>query len=102
MKITDIEVLRMQAHVEPHNNWLFVRVHTDAGISGIGEGSLQYKDDALQAEIDLSVNRRLLIRKAHDVGTPPNWDYVAPQNDARWCRTGSNYNEWSLSVLKTK
>ena len=52
MKITDIEVLRMQAHVEPHNNWLFVRVHTDAGISGIGEGSLQYKDDALQAEIE--------------------------------------------------
>jgi galactonate dehydratase len=52
MKITDVEVLRMQAHVEPHNNWLFVRIHTDAGISGIGEGSLQYKDAALQAEIE--------------------------------------------------
>ena len=30
MKITDIEVLRMQAHAEPTNNWLFVRIHTDA------------------------------------------------------------------------
>jgi len=52
MKITDIEVLRMQANAEPHNNWLFVRVHTDSGITGIGEGSLQYKDVALAAEIE--------------------------------------------------
>jgi galactonate dehydratase len=52
MKITNVEVLRMQAHAEPHNNWLFVRVHTDAGITGIGEGSLQYKDAALVAEIE--------------------------------------------------
>ena len=52
MKITDVEVLRMQAHTEPHNNWLFVRVHTDGGITGIGEGSLQYKDAALAAELE--------------------------------------------------
>lgn len=52
MKITDIEVVRMQANAEPHNNWLFVRIHTDAGITGIGEGSLQYKDSALTAEIE--------------------------------------------------
>ena len=52
MKITDIEVIRMQANAEPSNNWLFVRVHTDAGITGIGEGSLQYKDAALTADIE--------------------------------------------------
>lgn len=52
MKITDIEVVRMQAHAEPTNNWLFVRIHTDSGIIGIGEGSLQYKDAALTAEIE--------------------------------------------------
>jgi galactonate dehydratase len=51
MKITDVEVLRMQAFTEPRNNWLFVRIHTDSGISGIGEGSLQYKDAALAAEL---------------------------------------------------
>ncbi|NJN84851.1 MAG: hypothetical protein HC802_22900 [Caldilineaceae bacterium] len=49
MKITDVEVFRMQANAEPSNNWLFVRIHTDSGISGIGEGSLQYKDKALEA-----------------------------------------------------
>lgn len=52
MKITDLEVIRMQAHAEPHNNWLFVRIHTDSGITGIGEGSLQYKDAALAAELE--------------------------------------------------
>ena len=51
MKITDLEVLRMKAHTEPNNNWLFVRIHTDSGITGIGEGSLQYKDTALAAEL---------------------------------------------------
>lgn len=29
----------------------FVRVHTDEGASGIGEGSLQYRDAALAAAI---------------------------------------------------
>jgi galactonate dehydratase len=52
IKITDVEVLRMQAHAEPSNNWLFCRIHTDSGITGIGEGSLQYKDVALAAEIE--------------------------------------------------
>lgn len=52
MKITRVEVLRMRAHAEPSNNWLFVRIHTDNGITGIGEGSLQYKDAALAAEIE--------------------------------------------------
>mgnify|MGYP005625966417 CR=1 FL=1 len=52
MKITDLEILRMKAHTESHNNWLFVRIHTDSGISGIGEGSLQYKDAALAAELE--------------------------------------------------
>jgi galactonate dehydratase len=52
VKITDLEVIRMQAHAEPHNNWLFVRIHTDSGITGIGEGSLQYKDAALAAELE--------------------------------------------------
>ncbi len=52
MKITDLEVLRMDAPSEQDNNWLFVRIYTDEGIHGIGEGSLQYKDAALAAELE--------------------------------------------------
>jgi galactonate dehydratase len=51
VKITDVEILRMKAYTEPSNNWLFVRIHTDSSISGLGEGSLQYKDAALAAEL---------------------------------------------------
>ena len=31
-------------------NWVFVKVETDEGISGIGEGTLEYKENALSAE----------------------------------------------------
>ena len=53
MKITDVKVFRMATpvHKTAGTNWLFVRIDTDAGISGWGEGSLQYKDAALEAEI---------------------------------------------------
>lgn len=51
MKITNLEVLRMDAPSEQDNNWLFVRIHTDEGLYGVGEGSLQYKDAALEAEL---------------------------------------------------
>ena len=53
MKITDVQVHRMSApdHMTGGTNWLFVRIDTDTGIVGWGEGSLQYKDAALEAEI---------------------------------------------------
>ena len=53
MKITDVKVFRMATpvHKTAGTNWLFVRIDTDVGISGWGEGSLQYKDAALEAEI---------------------------------------------------
>ena len=37
MKITEIETFTVGAGWK---NWLFVKVHTDAGIHGIGEGTL--------------------------------------------------------------
>ncbi|MEM6622044.1 MAG: choline-sulfatase [Pseudomonadota bacterium] len=53
----------------------------------------------LRAQIDLSIARRLLIRRAHGVGTPPKWDYVATPDDQRWCRAGEDYTAWSTSIL---
>jgi len=53
LKITDVKVFRMATpvHKTAGTNWLFVRIDTDEEISGWGEGSLQYKDAALEAEI---------------------------------------------------
>lgn len=33
-------------------NWTFVKIETDEGIYGVGEGSLQYKDQGLRAELE--------------------------------------------------
>lgn len=54
MKITSVKTFRTSTpvHKTAGTNWTFVRVDTDAGISGWGEGSLQYKDMALVAEIE--------------------------------------------------
>ena len=54
MKITEIKTFRMSAtpHKSDTNNWLFIKIYTDTGIYGVGEGSLQYKDLGLMAEIE--------------------------------------------------
>lgn len=54
---------------------------------------------ALQSEIDVSIARRLLIRKAHAQGEAPRWDFVATPDDSRWCRAGADYTAWSTTVL---
>ena len=63
--------------------------HTEVCTALIAEARRIWDAEALQAEIDLSIARRLLIRRAHDQGEAPRWDYQVPQSDARWCRTGS-------------
>ncbi|NKB70088.1 MAG: galactonate dehydratase [Candidatus Latescibacteria bacterium] len=45
MKITDVEIVQAL-------HWPFVRIHTDEGISGIGEASLQQKELAVRAEVE--------------------------------------------------
>ena len=59
MKVTDLQVMRMGS--EGTNNWLFVKIETDAGIHGWGEASLQYKDDALLGEF--AAFKRFLLGK---------------------------------------
>ncbi len=62
MKITDLKVFRMSSAARDEGtNWTFIRIETDAGISGLGEASLQYKDEGLMAE--LGAFERFLIGK---------------------------------------
>lgn len=44
MKITDIETYTVFCY---RTNWVFVKVVTDEGISGIGEATLEYKEQAV-------------------------------------------------------
>ena len=44
MKVTDIKTFVVDCF---RTNWVFVKVYTDEGISGVGEGTLEYKEKAL-------------------------------------------------------
>ena len=61
MKITDLKVMKMAVSTNGSTNWTFVKIETDAGIHGIGEASLQYKDAGLTAEMETF--KRFLIGK---------------------------------------
>jgi len=61
MKITDVRVLQMAGNDGQNWNWTFVKIDTDAGIHGVGEASLQYKDSAVKAEVEEF--KRFLIGK---------------------------------------
>ena len=48
MKITSIKTYLCHAY---RTNWVFVKVFTDEGISGVGEATLEYKEHAVSAAI---------------------------------------------------
>ena len=49
MKITDVKTFVVDCF---RTNWVFVKVYTDEGIDGVGEGTLEYKERALVGAID--------------------------------------------------
>ncbi len=44
MKVTDIKTFVVDCF---RTNWVFVKVYTDEGVTGVGEGTLEYKEKAL-------------------------------------------------------
>ena len=49
MKITDIKTFVVDCF---RTNWVFVKVYTDEGLAGVGEGTLEYKEKALCGAIE--------------------------------------------------
>ncbi len=49
MKIIDIKTFVVDCF---RTNWVFVKVYTDEGIDGVGEGTLEYKEQALVGAIE--------------------------------------------------
>ena len=58
MKITDIKTFTVDCF---RTNWVFVKVYTDEGITGIGEATLEYKEKARTKEEYASLAERLLV-----------------------------------------
>lgn len=44
MKVTDVKTFVVDCY---RTNWVFVKVYTDEGIDGVGEATLEYKENAL-------------------------------------------------------
>ena len=58
MKITEVKTYDVNTY---RCNFLFVKIETDEGISGIGEGTLEYKDMALLGAVE-DIKRALIGR----------------------------------------
>ena len=76
MKITDIKTFVVDCY---RTNWVFVKVYTDEGITGIGEGTLEYKEKALTGAIE-HVKEALLGKDPRDI--EKHWHDI--YRDAYW------------------
>jgi len=63
MKITDIKTFNVFTY---RTNFVFVKVETDVGVSGIGEGTLEYKEHALLGAIE-DIKRVLIGQDPREV-----------------------------------
>ena len=50
MKVIDIKPFAVDCF---RTNWVFVKVYTDEGITGVGEATLEYKEKALLGKVQL-------------------------------------------------
>ncbi len=71
MKISDIRADVMGVlgpdGVTVRRNWIFVQVHTDEGITGVGEATTEYHEMAVAAQIESQLRPRLLGMDPTDV-----------------------------------
>ena len=76
MKITDIKTFVVDCF---RTNWVFVKVYTDEGINGVGEGTLEYKEKALVGAIEhirsylLGKDPRQIEKHYHDIYRDAYW-----------------------------
>ncbi len=76
MKITDVKTFVVDCF---RTNWVFVKVYTDEGIDGVGEGTLEYKEKALVGAIEhiadylKGKDPRLIEKHFHDIYRDAYW-----------------------------
>lgn len=76
MKVTDIKCFAVDCF---RTNWVFVKVYTDEGISGVGEATLEYKEKALLGAVEhikeylVGKNPLNIERHYHDIYRDAYW-----------------------------
>lgn len=64
MKITALETFLTHAGLR---NYLFVRLHTDTGLTGIGEATLEWQERAVQTLLEDWIRNRILEQDPFDI-----------------------------------
>ena len=76
MKVTDIKTFAVDCY---RTNWVFVKVYTDEGIDGVGEGTLEYKEKAFEGAVEhikeylVGKDPRDVERHYHDIYRDAYW-----------------------------
>lgn len=76
MKVTDIKVFSVDCF---RTNWLFVKVYTDEGVTGVGEATLEHKEKALIGAVEhikeylVGKNPLTIERHYHDIYRDAYW-----------------------------
>ncbi len=76
MKVTDVKTFVVDCF---RTNWVFVKVYTDAGVDGVGEATLEYKEKALLGAVEhikeylIGKNPLEIEKHAHDIYRDAYW-----------------------------
>ncbi|MBQ9429188.1 MAG: galactonate dehydratase [Clostridia bacterium] len=76
MKVTDVKTFVVDCF---RTNWVFVKVYTDEGVTGVGEGTLEYKEKALVGAIGhiksylVGKDPRQIEKHIHDIYRDAYW-----------------------------
>ena len=76
MKITDIKTFAVDCF---RTNWVFIKIHTDDGIDGIDEATLEYKEKALLGAVE-HIKEYLIGKNPFDI--EKHWHNI--YRDAYW------------------
>ena len=102
MKITDVRTFVVDCY---RTNWVFVKVYTDEGITGLGEGTLEYKENALTGAVEdlkrylvgkspfnIEAHYHDMVRDAYWRGGPVLMSAVSAVEAALWDINGKSLN----------
>ncbi len=102
MKVTDVKTFVVDCF---RTNWVFVKVYTDAGIDGVGEATLEYKEKALCGAVehikdylvgkdptDIELHAHAIYRDAYWRGGPVLMSALSAVETALWDILGKSLN----------
>lgn len=102
MKITDLKTFIVDCY---RTNWVFVKLYTDEGLTGVGEATLEYKEHALAGAIEdlkrylLGKNPLEIEKHSYEMYRSSYWrtgpvlmSAISGVEIAMWDITGKYYN----------